>query len=218
MAQFLPPLNSNLFNLFKSLIVLAAIFLPAWASTSTLLSLGRVSAIQDGSIDPLAHAEILDQKAFVAHPYEWTQTARILATQSPENGAVTISLLEAALSQSQNDAQAWALLAFVRKRQLGRFSPEAEQDLRQSFEACPYCSKPLLRWRLSFVLDNWNAASEDSRIRAFSGADFLRWWHLDYDYLAQVGNEARSRGIPFDQYRKKIDTPFRPNEIGLYDD
>jgi len=179
--------------------------------------MGRVSALQSGSTDPLAHAETLHQKPSVTHPYEWAQTARLLARQGPEANSLAISLLESALSESPSDYQSWSLLAFLRKQDSGNFSADVERDLRKSFEACPYCNKSILRWRLTFVLDNWDAASEDIRISAFSGADFLRWWHLDYDYLKTIRAEANSRGIPFDQYRRKIDTPMRPNEIGLSD-
>lgn len=203
---------------FKTLIILVALLLPAWASTSTLRSMERVSALQSGSIDLLTHAKFLNRKSRVVHPYEWTQTARLLTTQKPETTTLAISLLESALSESPNDPQAWALLAFLRKQDAGSLSLDAEQALRQSFDTCPYCSKALLRWRFSFVLENWDTASEDTRLSAFSGADFLRWWHLDYAYLKQVRDDARSRGIPFDQYRQKINTPMRPNEIGLKDD
>jgi len=205
-------------NIIKAVIVFAALIVPVWAGSSTLLSIQRVSALQAGSIDPPSHAAILAQKQRVSHPQEWAETARLTANLGSENTARAISLLESALSAAPEDYQSWALLAFFRKQEDGNLSPEAALNLSKSIEACPYCSKSLLRWRFTFVLDNWDAVSEEVKLSAFSGADFLRWWHLDYDYLDQVRSEAISRSIPFDQYRLKVDTPARPNEISVDED
>lgn len=179
------------------------------------MSLGQLEQLRTGSTDPVAHASILTNRTQIDHPEEWSETARLLAAIGPEHSEQAVSLLETALAETPNDHQSWATLAFLRKQHFGKFTPEVAEALKRSFETCLLCSKSLLRWRFTFVLDNWNDTDEDLRIASFTGADFLRWYHLDYDYLEQVRLAAIARGIPFDDYRRRIDTPTRPNEIGL---
>ncbi|MEM9178106.1 MAG: hypothetical protein AAGA89_00280 [Pseudomonadota bacterium] len=184
-----------------------------WVSLSTQASLGRIDSLQAGRIDPLQYANALTARHTVSHPKEWTLTAELLARHHPEETALSVSLLQRALENSPDDAHSWALLSFLEKKKSGAYTQDAEASLRRSFDVCPYCDRDLLRWRFTFVLDNWEAASEDSKLAAFSGADFLRWWYLDYDFLHQVREASLARQIPFDTYRRKIDTPVRPQEI-----
>ena len=198
-----------------ALLIFAALLVPIWSALSTQRSVGRIEAIKSGEMDPVEHAQRLSAQNQVQDPAEWRATARALDASAPEKSALTITLLERALVHAPNDYQAWAFLAFVKRQATDEFSSEVDADLKRSFETCPYCDKALLRWRFTLVLANWDDVSEENRLHAFSGADFLRWWHLDYDYLEEVRQAAIARNIPFDEYRRKIDTPARPNEIGL---
>lgn len=209
---------SNRLSPLYALVILAALLLPIWSALSTQRSVGRIQAIKSGDMNPLEHAQRLSSHVRVEDPAEWEATARALYANDAEQSALTITLLERALASAPSDYQAWAFLAFVRQQSTDRFTAAVDADLNRSFEACPYCDKSLLRWRFTFVLANWDDVSEVNRMHAFSGADFLRWWHLDYDYLEDVRQAAMARNIPFDTYRRKIDTPARPNEIGLGQD
>ncbi|MEO1070700.1 MAG: hypothetical protein AAFX32_04010 [Pseudomonadota bacterium] len=204
-------------NVFSALIILA-LLVPIWSAISTHGSFARIQAVKSGELDVLEHAQRLSQKPQVQVSEEWVATARELYSEIPEQSALATSLLERALVETPGDYESWAYLAFLKRQEPTGFTPEIDADLQRSFEACPYCKKSLLRWRFTFVLANWEATSEQTRLYAFSGADFLRWWHLDYDYLEEVRLAAIARGIPFDEYRRKIDTPARPNEIGLSTD
>ena len=124
------------------------------------------------------------------------------------------ALLKQALADDPNAPTAWSLLAFVEHRISGAFSPDAQTAFRRSVEVCPMCNADLIRWRLDFVLANWDDTPEDLRKAAFVGADFLRWWHLDYEFVASRRALAISQGIPFVQYQRAVNTPVRPEEIG----
>ena len=202
-------------NLASAILVISALILPVWIGISTLSSLNRVDAVEDGRLDATAFAQELLSQPTVRRPEQWVATARALSTEGPDEVALAISLLDRALVKTETDYQSWALLAFLHRQADGRYSETVDVALRNSITACPYCSKSLLRWRFTFILDNWPAVPEETRLLVFSGADFLRWWHLDYEYLDQVRTDAIARRIPFDEYRRKIDTPARPNEIGL---
>lgn len=215
MAYLLKLLSFLRLPAVSGLVVFIALLGAAWVSISSHLSLGRIEAVSETKLDAADHAKHLMGQDTVHYPNEWIATAQKLAGGSGEQQETAVALLERALEVNSSDAQAWSLLAFLHRQTSGAYTDEVDQALRRSFEACPYCSKSLLRWRFTFVLNNWEATDEEMRIYAFSGADFLRWWYLDYDYLEQVRQDALSRNIPFDAYRKKIPTPVRPNEIGL---
>lgn len=196
-------------------VVFIALLAAAWTSISSHLSVGRIEAVSQAKLNAGDHAENLMSQADVRFPSEWIATAQYLTNGDTEQKQTAIALLERALAVAPDNAQAWSLLAFLYRQTNGAYNDEVDQALRSSIEACPYCNKSLLRWRFTFVLNNWDAVEEDVRLQVFSGADFLRWWHLDYDYLEQVRSDALSQNIPFDVYRRKIPTPVRPNEIGL---
>ncbi|MEO1324540.1 MAG: hypothetical protein AAFV59_16230 [Pseudomonadota bacterium] len=199
----------------SGLVLMGGVVSVAWVSISSHLSLSRIDAITQTTLDPASHAEHLLAQKGVRFPNEWVATAQALAGGDAEDLQTAIALLDRALIDAPHNAQAWSLLAFLHRQTSGSYNEQADRALLNSFNACAYCSKSLLRWRFTFVLNNWNATNEEVRLHAFSGADFLRWWHLDYDYLEQVRQDALARDIPYDAYRKKIATPVRPNEIGL---
>ena len=154
------------------------------------------------------------QQSRVELPGEWVATSRTLIEKGTGSEASAIKLLERAVEADPYNYSAWTLLAFAQTRLAGRLNAEATQSLLRSIELCAYCEESLLRWRLTFVLNHWEDASERLRIGVFSGADFLRWWHLDGEFLSQMREFAKQREIPYDEYRRKIDTPVRPHEIG----
>ncbi|MFN3213526.1 MAG: hypothetical protein ACE37M_10500 [Henriciella sp.] len=173
----------------------------------------RISELQTTNVGASEAAERLRSSTVVEHPGEWIAVATALSTESAQNDARSIDLLERALAEAPDDASAWALLSFLHTRQSGSFTPAAENALRESNARCPMCNKALMQWRLTFTLQHWDQVPEDVRMSAFEGADFLRWWYSDHDYLRQVGNSAKARGIPFNEYRRKVNTKVRPNEI-----
>lgn len=193
--------------------VMVCMVLGAVSAYETMSSSARIKALQSSEVETSKAAETLLAGLNVQRPGEWIAAAETLSSASPPNDAVSITLLESALAVAPNDATAWALLSFLHTRHSDAFTPEAENALRESIARCPLCSKALLRWRLTFTLQHWDPVPEDVRMAAFEGADFLRWWYLDNDYLRQVGGNAEARGIPFDEYRRKVNTKIRPNEI-----
>lgn len=215
MAQNSSSKRSIFLSITYAIIVIAAVFIPVSTTVSTQFSLDRTDAIADESLDAEIYAGQLIKSDLTEFPNEWIATAQKLSTGGSDQSALAISLLEKALIEAPDHYQAWALLAFLQRQSQGAYTDQVATALGRSFETCPYCSKSLLRWRFTFVLDNWAAVDEDTRLLAFSGADFLRWYHLDYTYLESVRIDAIARGLPFDAYRRKIDTPARPNEIGL---
>lgn len=201
-------------RLLSSAFIIAAIIVSARLALQNSQSLQRANDLNQGRLDPVEHADTLLKRSVASFPVEWTETASLVSETSAINDEKAIRLLETALAAEPNDPGAWALLAFLRTRQAGSYSQAAEEALDTSIQICPLCSKSLLRWRLTFVLQHWVDVSEQTRLAVFSGADLLRWWHLDYEYLAKVRTDALARGIEYDVYRRKVDTPIRSNELG----
>ena len=183
------------------------------AAYEAMSSNARITEMQSNVVEASETADRLLSNMSVEHPGEWIAAATTLSSASPQNDARSVDLLERALAVAPDDASAWALLSFLHARQSGSFTPAAENALRESNARCPLCNKALLQWRLTFTLQHWDQAPEDVRMSAFNGADFLRWWYSDHDYLREVGRSARAQGIPFDEYRRKVNTKVRPNEI-----
>lgn len=202
-----------LLRLLLSVPVLAMMTLTIGTSFNVFLAHKRVAAIQAGDADLASRADALLAERTVNHSPEWIATATQLSAEAPTHDAQSIELLERALDEDPTRPKAWALLSYLYARRDGAFSPAAKAALQVSLEACGYCDHDLLEWRFNFVLQNWKAAPEPIRIAVFSGADFLRWWHLEYEYLRAVRTEAIALGIPFDTYRRRVGTHIRPNEL-----
>lgn len=193
--------------------VLVCLAIASLASMSAVRTHFSVAALQSGEVSAVEKAESLLVSTRVGQSNEWIETAKTLASQSSRHDALAINVLETALEADTSHPDAWALLSFLQTRRAGRFTEASEQALRTSFELCGYCSADLMRWRFTYVLRHWPDVSEESRMAAFSGADFLRWWHLEYEFLNEVRAQAIANGIPFDAYRKKVGTHVRPNEV-----
>ena len=124
-----------------------------------------------------------------------------------------IELLQAGLDKSPHHSGALARLAYLQTLEDGRFSRQAAETLSKSISECGYCDRDLIRWRLQFVLQNWQDTPEQLRISVVEGADFLRWWHADHEFLADAHAFARAELIPFKQYQSAVGSPIRPHEL-----
>ena len=193
--------------------VLVCLAIASAASIGALRTHFAVAALQSGKVSAVETAERMLVSPRVEHSAEWIETAKTLASQSARHDALAINVLEKALEADASHPDAWALLSFLHTRRAGRFTEGSGRALQTSFDLCGYCSADLLRWRFTYVLRHWSDVSEASRLAAFSGADFLRWWYLEYEFLEEVRAQADANGIPFDAYRKKVGTHVRPNEV-----
>lgn len=142
-----------------------------------------------------------------------TATAEQLIAQGPGHDETAIALLGKAIGTDPRQPFALAQLAFAQTRLAGVLTPQAQEHLARSFEACPLCQKDIVRWRLEFVLGHWEQSSEALRLAAFRGGDLLRWWHLEYEELEALRLEAEAQGIPFRAYQRAVGTPVRPHEL-----
>lgn len=202
--------------LYRASVIIPVILLGMlgfWLSLESSDNNIRVSRIQSGDIDALKNASALAQARRVEHPIEWIATATKLSADGPDQDSLAIKLLEDALEEDPAHPRAWTLLSFLRTRNAGEFTADAETALQKSNALCGFCERDLLRWRLTYTLQHWANAEESTRKAAFNSADFLRWWYLDYEFLNQVRADALERGISFDQYRRDVNSPVRPQEV-----
>lgn len=184
-----------------------------WLSLESSDNNIRVSRIQSGDTNALTNASALAQRARPEHPIEWIATATKISADGSDQDLLAIKLLEDALKEDPAHPRAWTLLSFLRTRNAGEFTADAEAALQRSNALCGFCERDLLRWRLTYTLQHWANTEESTRKAAFNGADFLRWWYLDYEFLNQVRADALERGISFDQYRRDVNSPVRPQEV-----
>lgn len=202
-----------LFRLLLFSPVLGCLAIGVGASVDVFRTHQAIDALQSGEVSAIDRAQTLLASGKVSQASLWIETANLVSSQSSKHDAVAIRLLDAALAKDANHPDAWALLSFLNTRRYGEYTEASDLALQKSIELCGYCDHALLRWRLTYVLQHWDAVSEPVRMQVFSGADFLRWWHLDYDYLGRLRRQSLERGIPFDAYRKKVGTHVRPNEV-----
>jgi len=149
-------------------------------------------------------------------PYRLIRMAEYLSAGDQDDAKIAKKLVEKALIADELQPGAWALHAFLETKIAGIFTDAAARSLRESVKICPLCNnQSLLQWRLQFVLHNWDEVPEDLKAEVFEGADLLRWWYQDYEFLSQQEKYAVVRNIPYLEYRARVDTPYRPEEIRL---
>lgn len=120
----------------------------------------------------------------------------------------------AAVEADPSRAHVWARLAWLETQKIGgRVNDAALNALTKSMDACPLCSQELIAWRFNFVLANWTSIPDPLRRRAFAHADLLRWIGPNVEFLAEMRVKAKQNGIPFDEYRRDVETPVRTWDI-----
>lgn len=177
----------------------------------------RIQALSDADIEFLKEAHQARSQA-APSAYDFALSEALAGRGQLFDQARDMS--RQGVSKYPANAFGWAHLAYLELQLVskdGDVSP-AMDALAASFEACPFCHRDLLRWRLSFVLSNWEQTPEPLRRAAFDGADFLRWWYLDVEYLSAAREQAVGDGVPFDVYRSEVKTSVRPWEVALPDE
>lgn len=202
-----------MYQLLRALPALALAVFGLSSSLHTMSADMRISAVQSGQMTAEGAATRLLQEGGVKNSREWISVASVLSAEGRENDPISITLLERVLELDPHHPNAWSLLAFLRARKANAFTDGAASALREASKRCKLCNRAELKWRLTFTLSNWEQMPEDLRMSAFIGADFLRWWYLEYAYLNQIRESAQALSIPFDEYRRKVNSPVRPNEI-----
>ncbi|MEO0550341.1 MAG: hypothetical protein AAFZ91_10495 [Pseudomonadota bacterium] len=174
----------------------------------------RIERIQNGQVDAMSLADTMLGSGEATSPRELIALAEQISQETGAKDARANGLLSRALEIEPRLPSAHAQLTYLQTKQAGRPTESAIEHLEASFWDCPYCNQDLLRWRLAYVIMHWRDIPEEVRLQAFAGADVLRWWYLDYEFLDQIRKEAISKGIAFNAYQRKIYTPVRPSEIG----
>ena len=203
---------------------LASSLFVAFCALGLFLSLrlfGDFSAVARLQTQPAgaAQAQQVSGRTFqAASPDRLVAYAMQLPVEDGESLEEATALVENALQKNPDMPFAWALLAYFDSRSENGLGERGLEALRESYSRCLVCNRELIHWRLEFVLANWPKVTEDIRMSAFESADFLRWWYLEYEYLADLRTAAQGAGIPFAAYQRKINTPVRPNELPLAED
>ncbi len=202
----------------KLRLILAGVTLLACLIVSVPLytSAAAINSLPDMPEDKLitAHEKARGAPA-QAHPQYLFALAEEVLHITDKFDAENIKLIEAALKKDPEDAFAWANYSYLKTRISGQLDNQAAEALRTSIRLCRLCDRTLIKWRLEYVLASWNDVPEDIRLAVFEGADVLRWWHLDYEYLRTLRLKAEAANIPFLTYQRRVGTKIRPQEIGL---
>ena len=132
---------------------------------------------------------------------------------SDDDIGLALSSARAAVAIDPDRAFVWARIAYLETEQSGKITPSALDALSHSLTACPLCDEELIRWRFRFVLSHWDAIPEDLRDRTFESADILRWTGRNADFLAEMRIKSMAAGVPFDEYRARVDSPVHTWEL-----
>ncbi len=192
---------------FLVFLALVALAVREWLVLDAEFRIGH------STLDAVSLAQEISEEGRSVSPETLVSLAEQLVALGPDHDDEARELLLRALERDEGRPYAWTLLAFVETRRTGTFSADARDALARSLEVCPLCEKELLRWRLEFVITHWDEVPASIRAEVFRGADFLRWWHLDAEFLQIQKERAAARGIPFADYQRAVNSPVRPHEI-----
>jgi hypothetical protein len=196
----------------------------AWAASLALLAGAFGVALRDGAasaragsvrlMDPeRALAEARSPGRAIVNADYYAALSQRLADLAPDDDGALRALTLAELARDPDRPYPLARLAWLDARAHGPGSDQHLAALRRAVAACPLCDRRLLKWRLEHVLAHWDAMPEDLRAAAFEGGDLLRWWHVEYDYLAALRTQALAAGVDWDGYALAVGTPVRPWEV-----
>lgn len=199
------------------LVIWAALLFLGVAAIPPMISLVRDEA-RTLSLLAASDAEILETLAT-----DWSAGAppallealseRSLLLPKPDFGSAEAAARKAVEADSTR-AHVWARLAWLETQKIGgRVNDAVLEALTQSMDACPLCSQELIAWRFNLVLANWTSIPDPLRRRAFEHADLLRWIGPNAEFLAEMRVKAKQNGIPFDEYRRAVETPVRTWDI-----
>lgn len=188
-----------------------------------LMAMGAAAVIVSGWL-AWREAAMLTQAASnpTAVKDEWTQSGspdflEVMAEQAlrlpKPDEAMAYLAAKRAVDLDPTRAFAWATLAYLEAKRSNGVNEEVVDALMKSMTACPLCDQALIRWRMNFVLSNWEDIPDDLRRKAFEHADLLRWMGDNAEFLAEMRFKARLHGIPFDAYRAAVNTPARSWDI-----
>jgi hypothetical protein len=164
----------------------------------------------DGSVK----SELARNGAAGANPAYLETLAELGVRPETKNHEAALAAARRTVEADPSRAGAWAQLAFLEYSKDSKLTPAAIDALKRSMDACLVCSQDLVRWRFNFVLANWEGMPDEIRRKAFEQADILRWMGQNSEFLAEMRVKARLAGIPFDDYRAAVNTPFRSWDIG----
>ena len=171
----------------------------------------------NGEIDhPDADESVISQEC-VSDPSCDNPTILIKLAQAMSGGneserELARQLLERAMEEDQLQPLAYAIMSYLHTKDAGELTSEAIAALQRSVEICRLCdNQELLRWRLEFVLRNWEAMPEDLRQAATEGADVLRWRYEDEEFLAEQDAYALRNAVPFTEYVETLVSPEIPD-------
>ncbi len=132
---------------------------------------------------------------------------------SDDDLELALSAARDAVAADPDRAFVWARLAYLETERAGSVTPAALEAIGRSIDACPLCDEELIRWRFKYVLSNWASIPEDLRNRTFETADILRWTGRNADFLAEMRIKSMAAGVPFDEYRSRVNTPVHTLEL-----
>jgi|GEM_PF-1532135 len=205
--------SRNSFHLAMGVLVFLVFLALLALAVREWLVLDAESRVGSADLDAVSLAQEISEEGRSVTPETLVSLAERLVELGPDHDDRAREFLLRALARDEGRPYAWTLLAFVETRRTGMFSAEARDAFARSVQVCPLCEKDLLRWRLEFVITHWDEVPASIRADVFQGADFLRWWHLDADFLQTQKERAAARGIPFADYQRAVNSPVRPHEI-----
>ena len=186
----------------------------------TILAIGRFAG-QELEVwtllqadDGLVRAELARNGARGANAAYLETLSELGVRPETKNYEAALDAARRTVEADPSRAGAWAQLAFLEYSKTNTLTPAAIDALKRSMEACPVCNQDLVRWRFNFVLANWAGMPDEVRRKAFETADILRWMGQNSEFLAEMRVKARLAGIPLDDYRAAVNTPFRSWDIG----
>ena len=171
----------------------------------------------NGDIDhPDADESLISQECLsdpsCDNPTILIRLAQAMAGGNESERELAKQLLERAIKKDELQPLAYVIMSYLHAKDAGALTPEAIAALQRSVEICRLCdNQELLRWRLEFVLRNWEAIPEDLRQAAIEGADVLRWRYEDEEFLAEQDAFALRNSVPFIEYIEALESPEIPD-------
>lgn len=184
-------LSNQRFMKLAGVLVLAVSALSMCSFTGDALRTYRLSTASDETVQAI----LADAKQPTrSSAYHEQLAERASGLETPDTFSAQENILKA-LAISSNSPYAWAHLAYLRTVRAGNVTSGAVEALGQSIRRCLYCDNELIRWRLEYMLANWDELPDGFQVHARQHADILKADPLQHSYLRDIIIRARFQDI-----------------------
>ena len=173
------------------LLLLATSTLAMFSFTGSAFKTNQLLTASDETIEAILSAEAQPTRNAAYHEF---LAERAAALEIPDIFSAKLNVRKA-LEINPHNPYAWAHLAYLITFTEEAVTPEAIEALKQSIYHCLYCDIELSKWRLEYMLANWQQLPDEIHAEARHHATLLKAYPGEHAYLRDKIIRARPNDI-----------------------